>query len=163
MQIRVLLKCRLLMLPWKKPEIWRIGVKVGQLDGSIIQDRYQFIVMMSNLNYDVPQDKLDAQIMDFKVSRQNQLTYWYFPSRLLPNKSGLLPKLNNCYSISTDTSRRGVSWKSSRAGSLRTCTGFQECFSMREQTRRSSPMIPIRWARIGLGYKRWIWTGSFLR
>ena len=112
---------------------------------SFRSDRYQFTVVMPNLNYDVPQDKLDAQTMDFKVSRQNQLTYWYFPSRLLPNKSGLLPKLNNCYSISTYTSRRGVSWMSSRAGSLRTCTGFQECFSMQKLKRKFNRIMCIKY------------------
>lgn len=56
-------------------------------------DRYQFTVVMPNLNYDVlqdvswdvPQDKLDAQIMDLihKDKKMDNQGYVFFDDKLL--------------------------------------------------------------------------------
>lgn len=40
---------------------------------SFRSDRYQFTVVMQNLNFDVPQDKLDAQIMDL-IRRDSKIS-----------------------------------------------------------------------------------------
>ena len=40
---------------------------------SFRSDRYQFTVVMPNLNYDVPQDKLDAQIVDM-IRKDNKIS-----------------------------------------------------------------------------------------
>lgn len=40
------------------------GGAVDALDDAEYSDRYQFTVVMPNLNYDVPQDKLNIQILD---------------------------------------------------------------------------------------------------
>ena len=38
-----------------------------------MSDRYQFTVIMPNLNYDVPQDQMDAQIIKL-ISNDNKVT-----------------------------------------------------------------------------------------
>lgn len=40
---------------------------------SFRSDRYQFTVVMPNLNYDVPQDKLDVQIIDL-IRKNNKIS-----------------------------------------------------------------------------------------
>ena len=55
--------------------------------------------------------------MESKAFRQRRSIYWFFPSRLSPSKSALLPKSRNCCPILTAMSRPGVSWSSLTADS----------------------------------------------